>query len=202
MATMMTANVSMVIMPNQRKSVARADRRARRPIPKWGKESKQRSTHNNYITLPVLFMMLSNHYPVTYANSRDHSRAGHLRHRRRRADPLFLQHAGTPTTARRRGGLGSPPPPRSGPRSGSPRPARPACAPTLGLATCRPKRPPRLDRAQGAGRSRRRRRDALLDVPCGRAGLGGHRRGAEGRAARYARAYRAFRVRPSACRRC
>jgi uncharacterized membrane protein len=40
------------------------------PDPKWGAESKQRSTHNNYITLPVLFLMLSNHYPVLYANSR------------------------------------------------------------------------------------------------------------------------------------
>lgn len=69
MATMMTANVFFVIMPNQRKSVARL-LAGGTPDPKWVKESKQRSTHNNYITLPVLFMMLSNHYPVTYANSR------------------------------------------------------------------------------------------------------------------------------------
>ena len=91
MATMMTANVFLVIMPNQRKAVA-ALLAGKTPDPKWGKESKQRSTHNNYITLPVLFMMLSNHYPVTYANSHDHSGAGHLHHRRRRAGPLFLQH--------------------------------------------------------------------------------------------------------------
>jgi len=68
MATMMTANVAMIIMPNQRKSVA-ALLKGQTPDPKWGKESKQRSTHNNYITLPVLFLMLSNHYPLTYTNS-------------------------------------------------------------------------------------------------------------------------------------
>jgi uncharacterized membrane protein len=67
MATMMTANVFLVIMPNQRKSVA-ALIAGREPEPQWVKTSKQRSTHNNYITLPVLFMMLSNHYPVTFAN--------------------------------------------------------------------------------------------------------------------------------------
>jgi len=69
MATMMTANVFFIIMPNQRKSVA-ALIAGRAPDPAWGKSSKQRSTHNNYITLPVLFMMLSNHYPLTYANPR------------------------------------------------------------------------------------------------------------------------------------
>ena len=68
MATMMTANVFLVIMPNQRKAVARL-LSGQLPNPKWAKESKQRSTHNNYITLPVLFMMLSNHYPATYANA-------------------------------------------------------------------------------------------------------------------------------------
>ena len=66
MATMMTANVFLVIMPNQKKSVAKL-MRGEAPEPKWAKQSKQRSTHNNYITLPVLFIMLSNHYPVTYA---------------------------------------------------------------------------------------------------------------------------------------
>ena len=69
MATIMTANVFFIIMPNQRKAVA-ALIAGQTPDPKWGKTSKQRSTHNNYITLPVLFMMLSNHYPVTYSNSR------------------------------------------------------------------------------------------------------------------------------------
>ena len=67
MATMMTANVFLVIMPNQRKSVAKLIA-GETPDPKWAKESKVRSTHNNYITLPVLFMMLSNHYPITFSN--------------------------------------------------------------------------------------------------------------------------------------
>ena len=69
MATIMTANVFFVIMPNQRKSVA-ALLAGKKPDPKWVKTSKTRSTHNNYITLPVLFLMLSNHYPMTYSNPR------------------------------------------------------------------------------------------------------------------------------------
>ena len=69
MATMMTGNVFFVIMPNQRKSVA-ALLAGKKPDPKWVKTSKTRSTHNNYITLPVLFMMLSNHYPMAYSNPR------------------------------------------------------------------------------------------------------------------------------------
>ena len=150
MATMMTANVAMVIMPNQRKSIA-ALVAGETPDPKWGREAKQRSTHNNYITLPVLFMMLSNHYPVTYANARDHSGARHLRHHRRRADPLFLQYL-----ARR---------PRQGAVVGLVRrgdrdlggvldrawPARPACAPTLGLGASPPVRAAAADAPQGAG---------------------------------------------------
>ena len=81
MATMMTANVFFVIMPNQRKSVA-ALIAGETPEPKWVKESKQRSTHNNYITLPVLFMMLSNHYPLTYCQCARHSRDRHFGRRR------------------------------------------------------------------------------------------------------------------------
>lgn len=68
MATIMTFNVFFLIMPNQRKTIARMEAREA-PDPIWGKQAKQRSLHNNYITLPVIFMMLSNHYPVTYANS-------------------------------------------------------------------------------------------------------------------------------------
>jgi hypothetical protein len=69
MATMMTGNVFFVIMPNQRKNVA-ALLAGKQPDPKWVKTSKTRSTHSNYITLPVLFPMLSNHYPMTCSNSR------------------------------------------------------------------------------------------------------------------------------------
>ncbi len=65
-ATIMSANVFFIIMPNQR--VVVADLKAGRvPDPKYGKIAKQRSTHNNYLTLPVLFLMLSNHYPLVFA---------------------------------------------------------------------------------------------------------------------------------------
>jgi len=64
-ATIMTANVFFVIMPNQR--IVVADLKAGRiPDPKYGVIAKQRSTHNNYLTLPVLFLMLSNHYPLAF----------------------------------------------------------------------------------------------------------------------------------------
>ncbi len=65
-ATIMSANVFMVIIPNQK--IVVADLVAgRTPDPKYGKIAKLRSTHNNYLTLPVLFMMLSNHYPLSFA---------------------------------------------------------------------------------------------------------------------------------------
>lgn len=65
-ATIMTANVFFVIMPNQR--IVVADLKAGRPAdPKYGKIAKLRSTHNNYLTLPVVFLMLSNHYPLAFA---------------------------------------------------------------------------------------------------------------------------------------
>jgi len=65
-ATIMTANVFFIIMPNQR--IVVADLQAgRTPDPKYGKIAKLRSTHNNYLTLPVLFLMLSNHYPLAFA---------------------------------------------------------------------------------------------------------------------------------------
>ncbi len=66
-ATIMTANVFLVIMPNQR--IVVADLKAgRAPDPKYGKIAKLRSTHNNYLTLPVIFLMLSNHYPLAFAS--------------------------------------------------------------------------------------------------------------------------------------
>jgi len=65
-ATIMSANVFMVIIPNQK--IVVADLIAgRTPDPKYGKIAKLRSTHNNYLTLPVIFMMLSNHYPLAFA---------------------------------------------------------------------------------------------------------------------------------------
>lgn len=66
-ATIMTANVFFIIMPNQR--IVVADLKAgRSPDPKYGKIAKLRSTHNNYLTLPVIFLMLSNHYPLAFAS--------------------------------------------------------------------------------------------------------------------------------------
>jgi uncharacterized membrane protein len=65
-ATIMSANVFFIIMPNQR--IVVADLQAgRAPDPKYGKIAKLRSTHNNYLTLPVVFLMLSNHYPLAFA---------------------------------------------------------------------------------------------------------------------------------------
>ncbi|GGD98997.1 cysteine desulfurase [Gemmobacter megaterium] len=65
-ASIMSGNVFFIIMPNQR--VVVADLQAgRKPDPKYGKIAKQRSTHNNYLTLPVIFLMLSNHYPLAFA---------------------------------------------------------------------------------------------------------------------------------------
>jgi uncharacterized membrane protein len=69
-ATIMTANVAMIIIPNQK--IVVADLKAgRTPDPKYGKIAKLRSTHNNYLTLPVIFLMLSNHYPLAFAS--DHN---------------------------------------------------------------------------------------------------------------------------------
>lgn len=64
--TIMVANVAMVIIPGQRKMVA-AMRRGEEPDPKYGRWGKQRSVHNTYLTLPVLFLMLSPHYPMTWS---------------------------------------------------------------------------------------------------------------------------------------
>ncbi len=66
-ATIMSANVFMVIIPNQK--IVVADLKAgRKPDPEYGRIAKQRSTHNNYLTLPVLFLMLSNHQPLAFAS--------------------------------------------------------------------------------------------------------------------------------------
>jgi len=66
MGTIMVANVAMVIIPNQKLMVA-ALLKGETPNPIWGQRGKQRSVHNTYFTLPVLFMMISNHYPITYS---------------------------------------------------------------------------------------------------------------------------------------
>ena len=66
LATAMSANVLMVIIPGQRKTVA-AMKAGERPDPVHPMRAKQRSVHNTYFTLPVLFAMLSNHYSMTYS---------------------------------------------------------------------------------------------------------------------------------------
>jgi uncharacterized membrane protein len=63
--TIMVANVAMVIIPGQRKMVDTM-RAGGKPDPIYGIRGKQRSVHNNYFTLPVLFIMISNHFAMTY----------------------------------------------------------------------------------------------------------------------------------------
>ena len=65
MGTMMVGNVLMLIIPGQRKLVE-AMKQGKSPDPIHGQKGKQRSVHNNYFTLPVLFIMISNHYAMTY----------------------------------------------------------------------------------------------------------------------------------------
>jgi uncharacterized membrane protein len=64
--TIMVANVFAVIIPNQKKIVA-ALLSGQLPHPQLGMSSKQRSVHNNYLTLPVIVLMISNHYPLLFA---------------------------------------------------------------------------------------------------------------------------------------
>jgi uncharacterized membrane protein len=63
--TMMVANVFVVIIPNQKKVIA-ALLAGQAPDPALGRAAKQRSVHNNSLTLPVVFLMLSNHYPLFF----------------------------------------------------------------------------------------------------------------------------------------
>ena len=65
--TIMAANVLMVIIPSQQAMVA-ALARGQPPDAQRGKQAALRSLHNNYLTLPVLFIMVSNHYPATYGS--------------------------------------------------------------------------------------------------------------------------------------
>ncbi len=67
LGTIMAANVFRVIIPAQRDMVA-ALSAGRAPDAARGRQGALRSLHNNYLTLPVLFVMVSNHYPATYGN--------------------------------------------------------------------------------------------------------------------------------------
>jgi len=65
--TIMVANVFFIIIPNQR-IVVKALIEGNEPPARLGEEGKQRSTHNNYLTLPVLLMMISSHFPMIFSN--------------------------------------------------------------------------------------------------------------------------------------
>jgi uncharacterized membrane protein len=67
MATIMSGNVLINIIPNQKKVIADLVA-GKTPDPDLGKQAKTRSTHNNYLTLPVIYLMISSHYPLTYAS--------------------------------------------------------------------------------------------------------------------------------------
>ena len=67
LGTIMSANVAHVIIPGQRRMV-QAVSAGREPDPKDGAMGKQRSVHNTYFTLPVVFVMISNHYAMTYGS--------------------------------------------------------------------------------------------------------------------------------------
>jgi uncharacterized membrane protein len=68
LGTIMAANVLLVIIPGHWELV-KAKQQGREPDPRSGIVGKQRSVHNNYLTLPVLFAMLSNHFSFTYGHS-------------------------------------------------------------------------------------------------------------------------------------
>ena len=65
--TVMAANVFAVIIPNQKIAVATL-LKGKKPDPRLGKQAGQRSLHNNYMTLPVLLIMISNHYPMLFSH--------------------------------------------------------------------------------------------------------------------------------------
>ncbi len=67
LGTIMVANVAFVIIPGQ-KDLVLAKSEGRAPDPIHGIRGKQRSVHNTYFTLPVLFVMISNHYAMTYGH--------------------------------------------------------------------------------------------------------------------------------------
>ena len=175
--TIMVANVFVIIIPYQRKTVA-ALIAGKDPDPGWGAIGKQRSVHNNYLTLPVVFLMLSNHYPLFFATRYNWLIVAivlvigpvirHFFNSRHegKGSPWWtwaVAAAGMIAIAW-----------LSGPGPGSKIGALPANA----------------EIRSGAGH----RHVPLQHVPCRRAGLGRHRRGAQGRTARRARADQAART--------
>ena len=68
LGTVMVGNVFFVIIPDHWKLV-RAKEAGQEPDPRWNREGKTRSVHNNYLTLPVLLAMLSSHFDLLYGHS-------------------------------------------------------------------------------------------------------------------------------------
>ena len=68
LGTMMAGNVFFVIIPAHWELI-RAKQAGHEPDAAAGLRAKQRSVHNNYLTLPVVFTMISNHFPITYGHS-------------------------------------------------------------------------------------------------------------------------------------
>jgi uncharacterized membrane protein len=68
LGSVMTGNVWTVIMPSQRELIA-ATKAGRDQDPTLAARAKQRSIHNNYMTFPLLFIMVSNHFPSTYGHT-------------------------------------------------------------------------------------------------------------------------------------
>jgi uncharacterized membrane protein len=97
--TVMAGNVFFIIIPNQRKVVADLVA-GRSPDPALGAQAKQRSLHNNYMTLPVLFIMMSHHYPMTFGADRPWAVLGLLGATGVAVRHVFnLRHVGKPTGA-------------------------------------------------------------------------------------------------------
>ena len=65
--SIMVGNVFFIIIPNQKK-IVKSLLAGEEPDPRLGEQGKHRSTHNNYLTLPVILMMISQHYPMLYDN--------------------------------------------------------------------------------------------------------------------------------------
>lgn len=70
LGTLMAGNVFRRIVPSQKNQMA-ATKSGQKPDPRLGYNAKQRSIHNNYMTFPLLFIMVSNHFPVTYQNGQN-----------------------------------------------------------------------------------------------------------------------------------
>ena len=95
LGTIMVANVFFVIIPGQRELV-RAKQEEREPDPIHGLRGKQRSVHNTYFTLPVLFTMISNHYAMTFGAQAQLAGAdGHVP--RRGVDPRVVRRSAQST---------------------------------------------------------------------------------------------------------